>query len=101
MGRMDPRDVEQFQTAEGHDERDSRSADARRPPRGAGVASVVLGLVLAAAACTAPSQAGASREVPISGGPSINRILTGGAARDLTLEEVEAIYRGHGIPFPR
>jgi hypothetical protein len=105
MGHNDTRDVERLHTAEEHNQRHSHaSAEAPRPSRPshrAGAMRLVLVLGFAAAACTAPSQAGAFRDVSVPRGPWINRTLMGGAARDLSTLELKAVNRARGIAFPR
>lgn len=64
-------------------------------------ARVVLGLVTVAT-LTGTTQVlaadpGSGRT---SGGPWINRTLSGGVVRDLSIQELTAINRGVGIQFP-
>ena len=63
---------------------------------------LVLVVVFAAAvAGTASAPAGASGGPFVSRGPSINRTLMGGTARDLSVEELRVVNRARGIAFPR
>jgi len=52
-------------------------------------------------ACTTSARAEASGSVLVSRGPSINRTLMGGIARDLSIHELRAVNRARGIAFPR
>ena len=72
----------------------------RHSPRTRGT-SLVLGLVMVAAlAGTSSAQAAAPGNGRANGGPWVNRTLTGGVARDLSIQELTAVNRAVGIQFP-
>ena len=52
-------------------------------------------------AFTTSARAEASGGELVSRGPSINRTLMGGIARDLSIHELRAVNRARGIAFPR
>ena len=68
----------------------------------AGAPRLVLAFVAAASlAGTVPAAAAALRSGPVSHGPWIDRTLSGGTARDLSIEELRVVNLARGIVFPR
>jgi hypothetical protein len=61
---------------------------------------VIAALTAGTAAGAVPARAARS-DWPVSHGPWINRILIGGAERDLSIEELRAVNLARGIVLPR
>jgi hypothetical protein len=62
---------------------------------------VLVSVFVGSVACAAAAPAGASRGVLDAPGPRINITLTGGIARDLSIDELRAVNRARAITFPR
>jgi len=72
-----------------------------RPSRRTSATRLVFGLVIVASiAGTSLAQAAASRNGLASAGPWINRTLSGGVARSLSVKELVAVNRARGISSP-
>ena len=107
MDRRAGLDDQRFHPTERHDRLDSTTprppkTTMSRPSPRAGATRLVLAVVTAAAlAGTEPASADASPGGFTSRGPWIDKTLSGGAARDLSIQELRAVNLARGLVPPR